>query len=98
MYGDQPSPDGTWKPRTTSTGTPISYFTDPDPSAKNQLVSLRSDKLAASLIWPTQVLMVFSIAAVLLPIINFMIYIEIARELSKLMGTEMDLSNLTRMI
>ena len=98
MYDSQPQADGTWTPRTASTGTPIRYFTDPDPSAANQMVSLRSDKMASAMIWPTQVIMVFSIAAVLLPIINFMIYIEIARELSRLMGTEMDLSNLTRMI
>jgi hypothetical protein len=95
---DQPQDNGTWKSKAFSAEGGMRYFTDPDPSAPNMPIGIRSEKLATSIIWPTQVVMVFSIAAVLLPIINFIIYIQIAKELTKFIGAEMDITNLTRMI
>lgn len=48
--------------------------------------------------WPWQVVMVYVIAAVVLPLINFIVYVEIARGFSKLLGAELDLTNISRMI
>ena len=45
-----------------------------------------------------QVVFTYIVAAVILPIINFMVYIEVARQMTAFLGTQMDLSNLTRMI
>jgi hypothetical protein len=42
--------------------------------------------------------MIYFIVGVMLPLINFMIYIEVAKALTKILGTEMDLSNLSRLI
>ncbi len=94
MYEPLPDSKGNYPMKTTSTGTPIQYFTDPDPSAS----APRENQLATSMLWPAQMVMIFSVAAVLMPIINFMIYIEIARGITRVIGHEMDLSNLTRMI
>lgn len=46
--------------------------------------------------WP--MVMIYFLAAIMLPILNFIVYVEVARELSKLLGAEVDLTNLTRMI
>jgi len=62
------------------------------------VLGLTSKRLTTTLLWPFSILIVYAMAAVLLPIINFLVYIEIARGLSKTLGAEMDLSNLTRMI
>jgi len=43
-------------------------------------------------------IMLYFIAAVVLPIINFTLLVEIARGLTKLLGEEMDVTNLTRLI
>ena len=43
-------------------------------------------------------IMIYVIAAVFLPVINFIVLVEIARALTHLMGEEVDVSNLTRMI
>ncbi len=43
-------------------------------------------------------LMLYVIAAVVLPIINFIVLVEITKALSKLLGEEIDVSNLTRLI
>lgn len=43
-------------------------------------------------------IMLYFIAAVLLPVINFIVLVEIARALTKLLGEEVDVSNITRMI
>ncbi len=48
--------------------------------------------------WPWQVVMVYFIGAVVLPLLNFIVYVEIARGLSKFLGSELDLTNITRMI
>ncbi len=99
LYADQFDSNGKPVPRTdSSTKKSVSFFTDPDPSAPNEPVSPDSKKLATMLFWPAEMVMIFSVAAVLLPIINFLIYIELARQLTRMFGAEMDLSNLTRMI
>ena len=74
----------------------ISYFTDPQTAGDP--TSAESEHLATTLFWPTEMVMIFSVASILLPIIDLMIYIELARQLTRLFGAEMDLSNLTRMI
>jgi len=56
------------------------------------------NELTYFMLWPWQMLMIYFVAAVMLPIINFMIYVEIARDFSKLIGSEVDLTNLTRLI
>jgi hypothetical protein len=43
-------------------------------------------------------IMIYVIAAVFLPVINFIVLVEIARGLTHLMGEEVDVSNLTRLI
>ncbi|VVB56470.1 Uncharacterised protein [uncultured archaeon] len=98
MYNNQPNSSGSWTVQTNSRGTPVQYFTDPDPGAPDKQLGLTSSALTTALLWPAQMVMVFSVAAVLMPIINFMVYIEIARSLTRVVGAEMDLSNLTRMI
>ncbi len=40
----------------------------------------------------------YAMAAVVLPVINFIVLVEITRGLTKLMGEELDVSNLTRLI
>ena len=97
MYESHPNASGSW-PVKNSQGTPIADFTGQDPSAPDQPLDLRSSELTTALLWPAQMVMIFSLAAVLMPIINFMIYIEIARSMTRFVGAEMDLSNLTRMI
>jgi hypothetical protein len=42
--------------------------------------------------------MLYFIAAVVLPVINFAVLAEVARALTHLLGEEIDISNLTRMI
>lgn len=42
--------------------------------------------------------MFYMIAAVLLPVINFIVLVEVARSFTHLLGEEVDVSNLTRMI
>ena len=99
MYDSKQTAGGDWVPKTQADPqAPVSYFTAPDPSVPNEVVGLGSKEMTTTLLWPFSILIVFSIAGILLPIINFLIYIEIARGLSKLLGAEMDLSNLTRMI
>ncbi len=99
LYQDQQDSNGDWAPRTDSaTNKSISYFTGPDPSAPNEPVSPASKELATAIFWPVEMVMIFSMASILLPIINFLIYIEMARQLTRMFGAEMDLSNLTRMI
>jgi len=98
MYEQNPNSQGDWVPKQNPTGAPVRYFTDPDPSASNEVLGLTSKRLTTTLLWPFSILIVYAMAAVLLPIINFLVYIEIARGLSKTLGAEMDLSNLTRMI
>ncbi|PIT84683.1 hypothetical protein COU37_02040 [Candidatus Micrarchaeota archaeon CG10_big_fil_rev_8_21_14_0_10_45_29] len=76
------------------------YFTESKPG-ENPLTNFASggiDRLGAVVIWPYQAVMMYMIAGVLLPIINFIVYIEIARELTHALGTQMDLTNLTRMV
>ncbi len=43
-------------------------------------------------------LMLYFVAAVVLPIINFIILVEVARGLTRLLGEEVDITNLTRLI
>ena len=74
------------------------FFTTPDPNTAGMTMSKDSKKLG-TYIWPvTSWVMIYVVASVILPILNFMVYVEIARGLSGLFGTEMDLTNLTRMI
>jgi hypothetical protein len=42
--------------------------------------------------------MLYVMAAVILPVINFAILVEIARSLTSMLGEDLDVSNLTRMI
>jgi hypothetical protein len=42
--------------------------------------------------------MFYIMAAVVLPIINFAVLVEITKGLTKIMGEELDVSNLTRLI
>jgi len=43
-------------------------------------------------------IMVYFIAAVMLPVINFIVLVEIARSATGFLGDEIDVSNLTRLI
>ncbi|MFH0927354.1 MAG: hypothetical protein V1822_02130 [Candidatus Micrarchaeota archaeon] len=74
------------------------FFTEPDPDTQNSIIGGRTWELSETIFWPYQLIFVYSIAAVVLPIINFVVYIEIARELTHLFGVQMDLTNLTRLI
>ncbi|MFH1306780.1 MAG: hypothetical protein ABIH83_03975 [Candidatus Micrarchaeota archaeon] len=74
------------------------FFTEADPDDKQQIVSGETYKIGQTIFFPYQVLLVYVVAAVVLPIINLMIYIEVARQLTHFLGTQMDLTNLTRMI
>lgn len=49
-------------------------------------------------IWIIKPLALYIIAAVVLPIINFLVLAELAKGISKLYGEEVDITNLTRMI
>jgi hypothetical protein len=48
--------------------------------------------------WLLKPLMLYFIAAIILPVINFTILVEIARGLTKTLGEEVDVTNLTRLI
>ena len=54
--------------------------------------------LSSSVSFVFRPLMLYMIAAVVLPVINFTILVEIARGLTKLLGEEVDVTNLTRLI
>lgn len=74
------------------------YFTEPDGQTPNMLAAGRTWELGEFIFKLLQIVFMYSIAAVILPIINFLLYIEIARELTHVLGTQMDLTNLTRMV
>ncbi len=57
-----------------------------------------TEQLTYFMFWPWRMIMIYFIAAVMLPIINFIIYVEIARNTSRIFGSEVDLTNLTRLI
>lgn len=67
-------------------------------SPQGIVANQQTEDLTYFMLWPYQMLMIYFVAAVMLPIINFMIYVEIARGFSKLIGSEVDLTNLTRLI
>ena len=96
-YADTPDSNGNQVlSKDDKTKSSISYFTDPQSSGEP--VSIESRNLATVLFWPAEMVMIFSVSSILLPIIDLMIYIELARQLTRMFGHEMDLSNLTRMI
>jgi len=54
--------------------------------------------LSSATIFLIKPVALYMIAAVVLPVINFIVLVEITRGLTKLMGDELDVSNLTRLI
>ena len=75
----------------------------PDPNAIDQNTGLSTGETiaagvangATSLLKPV---MFYVVAAVVLPVINFIVLVEITRSMTHIMGEEIDVSNLTRMI
>lgn len=65
-----------------------------DPTQRDSLVS----GVTGTIFFLLKPLMVFFFAAVVLPVINFIVLVEITRSLTKLLGEEIDVSNLTRLI
>ncbi len=74
------------------------YFTQLDPTKHDNLFSKKTWELGNAISYPYQLVFIYSIAAVVFPLINFLVYIEIARELTQFFGTQVDLTNLTRLI
>lgn len=74
------------------------HFTHISQEQRQKYISEPATDFTKPVIFVTKWVMVYVVAAVVLPILNFIIYVEIARELTRLFGTEMDLTNLTRMI
>jgi len=56
------------------------------------------EKAADGLLLAIKPIMIYMIAAVVLPVINFIVLVEITRGTTAFMGDELDVSNLTRMI
>ena len=54
--------------------------------------------LSSATIFLIKPVALYMIAAIVLPVINFIVLVEITRGLTKLMGDELDVSNLTRLI
>ena len=80
----------------------IEFFSEPGTDspfpARTITMSDRSGTLSRTIWFPFRMVMIYFLAAVVLPVVNLMIYIEIARVLTKFLGAEMDLTNLTRLI
>lgn len=64
------------------------------PTAATDLVG----GISSGLIFALKPLMLYFIAAVILPALSFIVLVETARSLTRLLGEEIDVSNLTRMI
>ena len=65
-----------------------------DPTERNNLVS----GLSGSMFFLLRPVSVYFFAAIILPVINFIVLVEITRALTRLLGEEIDVSNLTRLI
>lgn len=81
------------------TATPDSSSVD-DPSGivdDTQTGNLVSG-ISGNLLFLLKPLMLYFLAAVVLPIINFILLVEIARGITRLFGEEVDVTNLTRLI
>ncbi|MFA5108319.1 MAG: hypothetical protein WC492_02175 [Candidatus Micrarchaeia archaeon] len=74
----------------------VNFFAFANPQERGDDTQI--EKFAQTVFWPYQIALLYVIAAVILPIINLVIYVEVARSLTTFLGTEMDLTNLTRMI
>lgn len=97
LTNTQAPPAGTTatQPADSSASAMSMYFVNGQRSTNN---STMLQTLTDAFFTIVNVVMIYFVAAVLLPIINFVIYLEVARTLTKLLGTEMDLSNLARLI
>ncbi len=80
----------------------IDFFSNPgtdNPLPGNYItISDRSNTLSRTIFPVYRMVMIYFLAAVVLPVVNLLIYIEIAKVLTKLLGAEMDLTNLTRLV
>ncbi len=102
LFNNQPDAGtNNYAPRTDANGNPIDtgaavdYFTKLAPGERTPGWA---QKLTDMIFGVFNIIMVYMVAAVLLPIVNLIIYIEIGRSMTKFLGAEMDLSNLSRLI
>ena len=65
-----------------------------DPATRDTLV----ENVSYGLLFLLRPLLLYFIAAVVLPIINFIVLVEITRGITRLFGEEVDVTNITRMI
>jgi len=87
--------------RTEDTGRKVGgFFADAelDSDTFQNIVAGKTWDLGNMIFWPYQLIFIYAMASVLLPLINFVIYVEIARELTQILGVQMDLTNITRLI
>jgi hypothetical protein len=61
-------------------------------------VSSMGSAIGSAMFFFMKSIMFYIMAAVVLPIINFAVLVEITKGLTKIMGEELDVSNLTRLI
>lgn len=99
MYEPSANAEGMLAERADAGADRVSrFFTQAPAERMKGVVTDETFRFGQTLFFANQVVFTYIIAAVILPIINFMVYIELARQMSAFLGTQMDLTNITRMI
>lgn len=88
---------GLWPEKSGASVRMLEYFTTPR-TGTNLPFSQPISWMVNFVLSVTGMAAVYIVMAIFLPIINFMVFIEIARTASMFLGAELDLTNLTRLI